>query len=83
MDDRPIRVLYIDDDEDDYIVACDLLEEIEGKQITVEWVNNYEDALKAIEANTYDVHLVDYYLGGYTGLELISALKDKSKERRI
>ena len=72
MDDRPIRVLLVDDDEDDYVMTRDLLEECADRTpFELEWVSTYHEALKAITRGDYDVSLLDYRLGERTGLELL------------
>jgi PAS domain S-box-containing protein len=71
MTDQPIRVLLVDDDEDDYVITRDLLAEIKGKRFELEWVSNYNEALSVLERNQYDVYLVDYRLGQHDGLELV------------
>ncbi len=47
VDDLRLRVLLVEDDEDDYIIIRDLLSEME--RFKLEWVIDYDDALKAIE----------------------------------
>ena len=71
MTDRPIRVLLVEDDEDDYIMTRDLLSEIEGKTFALEWAATYEASLEAMSATTYDICLVDYRLGAKSGLDLL------------
>jgi len=44
-----IRVLLIEDDEDDFVITRDLLSEIPGKKFTVEWVKTYEEGLAIIK----------------------------------
>lgn len=66
-----IRVLLIEDDEDDYLLTKALVSVKENQTIILDWVDNYELALTAIEDNKYDVYLVDYRLGPYTGIDLI------------
>lgn len=73
---EPIKVLLVEDDEDDYILARGLLAEIEGREVDLEWVANYQDALRAIESGGHDVCLVDYRLGERTGLELLREAAD-------
>jgi signal transduction histidine kinase len=68
-----IRVLLVDDDEDDYILTRDLLSDVEGWQLDLEWFATYEAALQAIQAGRHDICLVDYRLGARTGLELLQA----------
>lgn len=43
MNNRPVRVLVVDDDEDDYILTRDLLQEIDGARFEVEWVGTYKN----------------------------------------
>ncbi len=71
MEDCLVRVLLVDDDEDDYIITRDLLAEIEGRQFCVEWAATYEGALEAMERGRHDVCLIDYRLGERNGLELL------------
>ncbi|GAB3715018.1 response regulator [Spirosoma flavus] len=66
-----IRVLLIEDDEDDYLLTKTLVSAKENASIKLDWVDSYEQALEAINNNQYDVYLVDYRLGQYTGIELI------------
>jgi diguanylate cyclase (GGDEF)-like protein len=71
MSKKVLRVLLIDDDEDDYILTKDLLSEVEGTKYELEWVETYSAGLKALRRNNYDVCLLDYLLGEHTGLELL------------
>lgn len=69
-----IKILIIDDDEDDYIIARELLYEIPYIKFNIEWVDNYETAVSIItdpNNNDYDIFLLDYHLGSYTGLQLL------------
>ncbi|MBD1920102.1 response regulator [Microcoleus sp. FACHB-831] len=67
----PIRVLLVEDDEDDYILTRDLLDEVERVRFSLEWVATYDAALEAIAQTRHDVYLVDYRLGDRNGLELL------------
>lgn len=71
MDDRQLRVLLVDDDEDDYIMTRDLLSDVKGKSIDLDWVSTYDEAIEAIGRNSHEVYLLDYRLGVRTGLELM------------
>jgi diguanylate cyclase (GGDEF)-like protein len=72
MDDyKRVNILLIDDDEDEYVIAKELVSEIKNQKYTIEWVSTYEKALKEIQKDAYDVFLVDYNLGAKTGLDLI------------
>jgi PAS domain S-box-containing protein len=71
MDSQPVRVLLVEDDEDDYVLTRDLLSEIKGNPYHLDWVKEYDAALAAMTANWYDVYLLDYRLGARNGLELL------------
>lgn len=71
-----IRVLLIDDDEDDYILTRDWFKEFQVASCTLEWVNNYQAGRNAIASGQYDVYLVDYRLGDGNGLELLREALD-------
>ncbi|MGQ9731699.1 MAG: ATP-binding protein [Candidatus Zipacnadales bacterium] len=72
MDEQPLRVLVVDDDEDDYILTSELLQEIEGGvRWQIDWASSYEQALAAMARHEHDVYLLDYRLGSRTGLELL------------
>lgn len=66
-----IKVLLIDDDEDDYIITEDVLDDIPYRNYELDWVPNYDDALEIITLGAHDVYIVDYLLGAKSGLDLI------------
>ncbi|RIV26776.1 hybrid sensor histidine kinase/response regulator [Fibrisoma montanum] len=66
-----IRVLLVEDDEDDYILTKTLVSGRENANIRLEWVDDYDNALAAVETEHYDIYLVDYRLGSRTGIEFI------------
>ncbi|NER99094.1 MAG: response regulator [Symploca sp. SIO1B1] len=70
MDNPPVQVLLVDDDEDDYTLTRDLLAE-SPTNFELEWVATYEAALAQIDQREYDVYLFDYRLGERNGLELL------------
>lgn len=77
MDKELIKILLVDDDEDDYIITSDLVDEIRGWQIEIDWADNYDLALEIILQQKYDVYLLDYRLGERNGLELLRKAIDK------
>jgi diguanylate cyclase (GGDEF)-like protein/PAS domain S-box-containing protein len=76
MNAEVIRVLLVDDDEDDYILTKDFFREITGEVYQLDWISDYLEALEAAKTENYDIHLIDYHLGGggKTGLDLIREL---------
>ena len=71
MTKEPIRILLVDDDEDDYVILRDLLEDTSGNRFDLERVDTYGRALEVIERKEHDLYLFDYRLGKKTGLELL------------
>ncbi|NEU73861.1 response regulator [Hassallia byssoidea VB512170] len=72
MNNSPIKVLLVDDDEDDYILTRDWFDEFQVTGSELEWVSSYAKAREAIAQNRHDIYLVDYRLGEGDGLELLS-----------
>jgi CheY-like chemotaxis protein len=75
VESRPVRVLLVDDDEDDFIITQDLLSEIKGGKFDLKWVATYQAALETMGRHQHDVYLIDYRLGEYNGLELLREVK--------
>ena len=66
-----VRVLVVDDDEDDYMITRDLLSEIRGPAYHLDWLSDYDAALEAMGRGEHDVYLLDYRLGERDGLQLL------------
>lgn len=66
-----IRILLVDDDEDDIILTKDLLSDMEQFDYHLDFVTRYEEALEEILTNTHDIYLIDYRLGQRDGIKLI------------
>ncbi|MDB5199606.1 MAG: sensor histidine kinase [Chitinophagaceae bacterium] len=66
-----IKILIIDDDEDDYFIISDYINEIDKTKFIIDWCNSYQSAIEKFKLNYYDIYFVDYRLGNETGLELL------------
>ena len=71
MKSNTIRVLLVEDDEDDYLLTSTLLSEIHPGKFETGWCQTYEDGLEKIVGDRFDVCLLDYRLGPRNGLELL------------
>ncbi len=71
MGEYPLRILMVDDDQDDYILTRDLLSEIVGMKCDLDWVASYDAAVELMGRHEHAVYLLDYQLGGGDGLELL------------
>lgn len=65
------KILVIDHDEDDYLIARDMLKRIEGRKCDVHWASTFEAGQKELTEDHYDAVLVDQNLGFHSGIELI------------
>ena len=65
-----IHLLLVEDDEDDYVLVESYLEQAYDSNIAITWADTYEKAQQFIAQSSYDIYLIDYYLGQQNGLEL-------------
>jgi PAS domain S-box-containing protein len=66
-----IRILLVEDDEDDYFLTRELLDEITAFDHELHWAASYSTGKLAITEKPFDICLIDYHLGEHTGLELL------------
>ena len=71
-----IRLLLVEDDEDDFIILRDLLAEIPGRRFKLDWVRTFSEGLSTMTRNQHEVCLADYNLGARNGIELIREALD-------
>ncbi len=69
---QKIRILLVEDDEDDFILVRSRLHDASSNQFEMDWASTFEEGLDMIVRSDYDVYLVDYRLGDRTGLELLT-----------
>ncbi|TKC05008.1 hybrid sensor histidine kinase/response regulator [Pedobacter frigoris] len=79
---KQVRVLLIDDDEDDYILTKGIFNHI-SERYTLAWVDNYDKGISAINKKQFDVYLVDYRLGKGTGIDLLEEAINSGCEQPI
>ncbi len=71
-----LRILLVEDDEDDFVVARDLLSEIPDLRAALVWVSGYDEGIDRLRSGTFDLCLVDHFLGARTGVEFVRNLRD-------
>ncbi len=72
-----LRVLLVEDDEDDFILTRDLISEFLGQRVQLDWKKSFSSGLEAMSRNQHDICLVDYRLGAENGIELLRAALDR------
>ena len=71
MAEKIARVLLVEDDEDDYILTCDYLNQLDSHTFEIDWVTNPTTALEQLNLGKHDICLLDYQLGAYNGLTVL------------
>ena len=67
----PVKVLLVDDDEDDFVITRELLADFPVGKFELEWAATAEAGLVAIHETRPDVCLVDYRMGAHSGLDFM------------
>ena len=75
MDTSGIKVLLVDDDEEEYLLARRHLSKARSGPFTVTWASTFDDALRELRGAEHDICLLDYELGEHTGIELLTEMR--------
>lgn len=65
------RVLLVEDDEDDYLLTSDYLQQVSNYQFEIQWTDNAVEALALLKQNKHDICLLDFQLGSLNGLNVL------------
>lgn len=76
----PIRILVVDDDEDDFLILKEYVNSIEDQAFEIDWCYKYNEAEGKICEGKYHLYFIDYRLGAKTGLQLIQDSIQKNCE---
>ncbi len=76
-----MNILFIDDDEDDYILVKSYLSDTPALNFHLEWAKSPAEGLEAILRFQYDLCLLDFKFGGEVdGLGLLQELNKYAKD---
>ena len=78
MNTNPIRVLLVDDSEDDFKLTKHLFASSKKSPAQLEWIGQAGEALPALLDGGFDVCLLDYNLSPGDGLEILREAVSKS-----
>lgn len=70
-----IRVLLVDDDEEDYLIIKHLFASMKSIDSKLDWVSSSDEAIEKIGAATHDIYLIDYRIDGRTGLDVLQEVR--------
>lgn len=76
---KKIRILLVDDDEDDFLIVRNLMSKIQHSPFMLEWCPDFDTSLELICGNEHDAYMIDYRLGAHTGLELLAATEPQKR----
>ena len=79
----PVRVLVIDDDEDDFFIISEYIKSIESGKFSIDWCYNFQEAVSIIGEKRHEIYFIDYRLGPKTGLDLLKAAMAMKSEEPI
>lgn len=72
---KPIRLLIVEDDEDDYFLLVSSLKNTSFDK-TIVWAESFSKAKEILRQQAIDLVIVDYRLGIHTGIELVSYINE-------
>lgn len=79
----PVRILIVDDDEDDFIITSEYIKHIHGATFKLDWCHKYDEALAHMAGKDYDLYFVDYRLGAKSGVDLLKDALERNCEDPI
>lgn len=80
---KNIRILVVEDDEDDFFILSEYIRHIPGMTATIKWHSKYEDALNDMINGRHDLYFVDYRLGAKSGVALLKEALDHNCQEPI
>jgi two-component system sensor histidine kinase/response regulator len=72
-----IKVLLVEDDEEDILITSKLLSHIEGTVYELDSVTSFDAGLEKVLKNEHDICLLDYRLGARDGLDFLRQAAEK------
>ncbi len=71
-----VRILLVEDDEDDYMIIKDYLSD-SFLPYEITWAIDYDHFLTQIKQGSFDLVITDYLLGTTSGIEVLKRVKEK------
>lgn len=73
MNTNLVKLLIVDDDEDDFYLTSEYLKDIPNKQFDITWANSYTEGINQLSKTKFDLCFFDFLLGIKTGIDLLKA----------
>ena len=78
-----IKILIVDDDEDDFLITSEYIRHIPGSSFNIDWCPQYDKALDLMCSMQYDLYFTDYRLGAKSGVDLLRAALERNCEAPV
>ncbi len=78
-----IRILIVDDDQDDFIITSEYIRHIPNTNFQLDWCPKYDEALQHMNNGNFDLYFVDYRLGAKSGVDLLKQALNAGCEEPI
>ena len=82
MEDKPIKVMLVEDNPADARLVRELLTEASAVEFDVARVERLADAIERLKAETFDIILLDLRLPDSAGLETFTRMRVTKRRRR-
>ncbi|MDC8830701.1 response regulator [Alteromonas gilva] len=73
-----VRILLVEDDEDDYFLTADSLEQCTSPRFELSWAKSGAEAIELLKNQSFDLCLLDYVLGQENAMDVLAKLKGLS-----
>ncbi len=78
-----VRILIIDDDEDDFLITSEYIRHIPGASFQIDWCPDFDKALNLICDKSHDLYFTDYRLGARSGVDLLQEVVSRGGDAAI
>jgi len=73
-----LRILIVEDDEDDFLLINDYIKHLRAWKCEVKWIFRYDEAIEELSTNQYTICFSDYRLGAKNGIDLIKDIQARN-----
>ncbi len=80
---QTIRILLVEDDEEDFMLLRIMLRRIREQDYQLDWTRTYESAIEIISQRRHDILFFDYKLGDHNGIELLNEISAKGSRTPV
>lgn len=77
MEQEHIRILLVDDDQGDFEMTRAMASHVASPILALTWASSSREALRVMQDDPHDLYLLDYFLEGDTGLDLLRTAREK------